>query len=89
MATPSVTSFTIQLDLPDAVVREAKAGGLVESASLGDLLAAELRRRKVAAELNQVLDGVRAQPGEPMFEEEIQAEVNAVRKERRAREAGR
>lgn len=33
---------------------------------MGDLLATELRRRKVAAELKIVLDPIRAQPGEPM-----------------------
>ena len=82
-------SVTIQLDLPDALLNEAKASGLLESAPLGDLLATELRRRKSAFELNRVLEGIRAQPGEPMSEAEIQAEVQAVRRERRAREAGR
>ena len=82
-------SITIHLDLPDAPVKEAEANGLLESAPLGDLLATELRRRKAAAELNQGLEGIRAQPGEPMAEEQIQAEVKAVRRERRAREAGR
>ena len=82
-------SVTIQLDLPDALLKEAKANGLLESAPLGDLLATELRRRKAAAELQNVLEGIRAQPGGPMSEEEIQAEVNAGRRERRAREAGR
>ena len=80
-------SVTIQLDLPDALVKEAKANGLLESQPLGDLLAAELRRRKAAAALNHLLEGVRAQSGEPMTMEEIQAEVDAVRAEKRAREA--
>ena len=82
-------SVTIQLDLPDALVREAKANGLLESAPIGDLLTTELRRRRAAAELSNVLEGIRAQPGEPMTMEEIQAEVDAVRAERRDREAGR
>ena len=82
-------SITIKLDLPDALVNEARDNGLLESASVGDLLATELRRRKAAAELKKVLDDIRAQPGEPMSMEEIQAEVDAVRAERRAREAGR
>ena len=77
-------SVTIELDLPDALVREAKANGLLESAPIGDLLATELRRRKAAAELKSVLDGVRAQPGESMSEEEIAAEVKAVRSAGRA-----
>ena len=82
-------SVTIQLDLPDALVNEARANGLLESGSMGDLLVTELRRRKAAADLKTVLDRVRAQPGEPMSEEEIAAEVKAARGERRAREAGR
>ena len=82
-------SVTLQLDLPDSLLTEAKANGLLESAPLGDLLAFELRRRKAAAELKKLLDEVRAQPGEPLSEEEIQAEVKAVRMERRAREFSR
>ena len=82
-------SVTIQLDLPEALVKEAQANGLLESAPIGDLLVTELRRRKAAAELGKVLDVIRAQPGEPMTMEEIQAEVDAVRAERRAREARR
>ena len=80
-------SVTIQLDLPEALLKEARAHGLLESEPIGDLLAAELRRRRAAAELSQVLDAIRGQPGQPMAMEEIQAEVDAVRKERRAREA--
>ena len=82
-------SITIQLDLPDALVNEARANGLLNSVPLANLLGAELRRRKAGVELNKVLEGIRAQPGKPMSEEEIQAEVKAVRRERRAREAGR
>jgi len=80
-------SITIRLDLPDALLDEAKAKGLLDSARIGDLLEAELRRQKAAAELNRVLGKVRAQPGEPVAEEDIVGEVKRVRKERRAREA--
>ena len=82
-------SVTIQLDLPEALVKEAQANGLLESAPIGDLLVTELRRRKAAAELGKLLDAIRSQPGEPMTMDEIQAEVDAVRAERRAREARR
>ena len=81
-------SITIQLDLPEDVVREAKANGLLETKSITELLATELRRRKAAAELNKVLEEVREQPAEPMTADEIQAEINAVRARKRAREAG-
>jgi hypothetical protein len=82
-------SVTIQLDLPDALLKEARANGLLDSASVGDMLATELRRRKAAAALNSVLDGIRAQPGKPMSEQDIASDVKAARRERRAREAGR
>jgi hypothetical protein len=73
-------SITIQLDLPDTLLNETRANGLLDSASMG---------RLIAAELTGVLEGIRAQPGEPMSKQEIVAEVKAVRRERRAGEAGR
>lgn len=82
-------SITIQLDLPDSLLNEAKAKGLLESVSMGELLATELRRQRAAADLNLVLGQIRAQPGEPMTEEVIAAEGKVARRERRAREAGR
>lgn len=82
-------SITIELNLPDALVREARATGLLESECMSDLVATELRRRKAAAELSKTLDQLRDQPGETLSLEEIQAEVNAVRAEKRARETGR
>ena len=81
-------SITIQLDLPEALAQEAKATGLLESASMTDLLTTELRRRKAAAGLKGVLEGIRAQPGDPMSEADIAMEIKAARKERRASEAG-
>jgi hypothetical protein len=54
-----------------------------------ELLSTELRRRKAAAELSNVLDEIRQQSGNAMTSDEIQAEVNAVRARKRAREAGR
>ena len=82
-------SITIRLDLPDALVKEAQASGLLDSASMTELISTELRRRKTAADLNEVLNDIRAQPGEPMTLDDIQAEVQAVRTKIRAREAGR
>ena len=81
-------SVTIQLDLPDALVNEARANGLLNADAMIDLLATELRRRRAGAELRNVLDQIRAQPGEPMSEAELAAEVKAGRRERRAGEVG-
>jgi hypothetical protein len=82
-------SVTIQLDLPDALVKEARDSGLLESKRLGELLSSELQRARARKEFGDLLAKVRNQPGEPMSMEEIQAEVDAVREERRRRESRR
>ena len=82
-------SVTIQVDLPDALVKEARDNGLLESERMAELLSEELRLARTRKEFGQMLDRVRNQPGEPMSMEEIQAEVDAVREERRRREGGR
>ena len=81
-------SVTIQVDLPDALIKEARDNGLLESKRLGELLSDELRRARAQKEFGAMLEHARSQPGEPMSMEDIQAEVNAVR-EKRWREGGR
>jgi hypothetical protein len=81
-------SITIQLDLPEALVKEARDNGLLESRRLGELLNEELRRGRARKELGRVLKQLHALPGGPMSPEEIQAEIDAVRAERRRRESG-
>ena len=85
----SVMSITVQLDLPEELIREARAFGLLETKRLTALLAEEVRRRRAGLELKEMLDKVRSAPGEPMTMEEINAEIKAARAERRAREARR
>jgi len=82
-------SVTIEVDLPDALVKEARANGLLDSKRLGELLANELRRARERKDFGEMLENVRSQPGELLSMEEIQAEVNAVRDERRRRESSR
>jgi hypothetical protein len=79
-------SVTIELDLPDALVKEAQAKGLFQSGQMGDLVIEELRRRQAKEELAGIVEKIQSQPGEPPSAEEIQAEIKAVRAERRARE---
>jgi hypothetical protein len=81
-------SVTIQLDLPDALVREAQANGLLESRPLGEILNEELLRERARTDLGRVLEELHSLPGEPMSPEEIQAEINAVRAQRRQLESG-
>lgn len=76
-------SITLELDLPEKLAAEAKANGLFESASLSGLLEDELRRRRSGQELIAALDEIRRQPGMTPTEDEIQAEIDAVRKTRR------
>ena len=82
-------SVTIQLDLPDALVAEAREAGLLESARLADWLADELRRKRAREEFGQMLEKLHSVADEPMSMAEIQAEVVAVREERRRREGSR
>ena len=82
-------SVTIQLDLPDALVNEAREAGLLESARLADWLADELRRKRARGEFGRMLKKLHSVAEEPMSLEEIQAEVDAVREERRRREGSR
>ena len=81
-------SVTIQLDLPEALVKEAKANGLLESRRLGELLNEDLRRERARKDLGRVLKESHSLPGEPMSPEEIQAEIDAVRAQRRRRDSG-
>jgi hypothetical protein len=84
----SIMSVTIQLDLPDGLVRQAREMGLLESKRLADLLADEVRRPIAGQELKTVLDKIRSAPGESQTMDEINSEIKASRAERRAREAG-
>jgi len=81
-------SITIQLDLPDALAKEAADNGLLESRRLAELLAEELRRKHARKDLGQMLEELHGLPGEPMSTQEIQAEIDAVRTERHRRASG-
>lgn len=79
-------SITIQLDLPEALAEKARAQGLLEPAELTRLIARELSAEQDARDFFELVRQLRSLPGEPMTMEEIQAEVDAVRTERAARE---
>jgi hypothetical protein len=81
-------SVTIQLDLPEELIKKARELGLLENNRVGELLAEEVRRRVAGQELKGVLDDIRNVPGKPIPIEEINAEIKAVRVERRAGETG-
>src|ERR1051325_3852760 len=52
----TVMSITVQLDLPEEVVREARSLGLLETRRMTAMLAEEVRRRRAGKELKEILD---------------------------------
>ena len=82
-------SVTVELDLPDAVAAEARARGLFDPKRMASLIARELSSEQDRRSFFEIVREIRAQPGEPMTMQEIQAEVDAVRAETSAREGGR
>jgi len=78
-----MTKVDLTLDLPDSVAREAKAAGLLSAAAIARLVRAEIRRQ-AAERLLSGAERVRAAGIKPLSMREIQKEVDAVRKMRRA-----
>ncbi|MBK9216321.1 MAG: hypothetical protein IPM59_12160 [Chloracidobacterium sp.] len=67
----------VVLTLPDELAAEAKEMGLFKPLLASSLFKAEIRRRK-ANRLFEAADRL-AEAGEPMTEEEVMAEIKAVR----------
>ena len=76
-----MTALTIEL--PDELVDEARDAGLLSPEEIEAMLRERLRKRHVS-ELFEIADRLAAVDLPPMTEEEVQAEVDAVRAERRA-----
>ncbi len=74
----------IKLSLPDKLATEAQQAGLLTSQAIEQLLR-EAVRRKAVDELFQKMDELADANFPPMTMEEIQAEVDAVRAQRRKR----
>ena len=77
---------TLTIDLPDNIARAAKDAGLLTPDALAQLLK-ETMRRQAGRRLLEVAKHIQATGAPPMSDEEIVAEVKAVRAERRARQA--
>lgn len=80
-------SITVQLDLPEEMAAKARAAGLLDPGRVASLIARELASGADARTFFELIREIRAQPGEAMTLEEIQAEVDTVRQGRRTREA--
>ncbi|HEY0463893.1 MAG TPA: hypothetical protein VGC79_06775 [Polyangiaceae bacterium] len=74
----------VTMTLPDVLAQEARAAGLLTPQAIEAMLRERLRSRRVD-ELFTAMDKMAAVDGAPMTEDEIQAEINAARAERRAR----
>jgi hypothetical protein len=77
----------LHLTLPEALAAEAREQGLLEPPAIEAMLREELRRRRVE-KFFKVADQLAADGTPPMTQEEIQGEIDAVRAERRRRNAG-
>lgn len=77
-----MTEVTVKL--PDELAAEARAAGLLQDEALEKVVRDALRRKAVG-ELFDALDEIEAAKLPPMTEEEIQAEIDAARAERRSR----
>ena len=78
-----MTMLELTLNLPDELASKAQAAGLLNSEAMGKLLPAQLRKQ-AGEELRVMLNKVDASGIPPMSEDEIQAEIDAYRVERRA-----
>ncbi len=78
---------TVPIELPDATAQAARDAGLLTTPALERLLNDALRRKGVN-ELFEKMDELADANFPLMTMEEIQAEVSAVRAERRTRAAG-
>jgi hypothetical protein len=78
----------IQIELPELTAKAALDAGLLTPQALDRLLTEALRRRHAADSLLSIADRVAAAGVAPMSMDEIDAEVKAVRAERRRRAGG-
>jgi len=82
-----MTTVDLKLNLPDALAKEAASLGLLDPESLQALLREAVRNRRIA-KLTEARKQIAAAGIPPMTMEEIQAEIDADRAERRAKTAG-
>ena len=79
-----MTTLEVKLDLPESLAKEAQQAGLLTPKAMERLLRDAMRRRAAQSLLTGAARATRAGNKPPQMRE-IQAEVNAVRRARRAR----
>ena len=75
----------IQIELPEATAIAAREAGLLTPQALDRMLTEAIRRRQAGDRLMIIADQIAGAGVEPMAMEDIDAEVKAVRAERRQR----
>jgi hypothetical protein len=73
---------TVQITLPDDLARDLAISGLLEPQTLETILRGRLKATRIA-DLSTLRTAIRANPAEPMTNEEINAEIEAYRAEQR------
>lgn len=76
-------TLELTLNLPDDLAQRAKDAGLLSNEAIEKLLREQLRRQ-AGEELRAMLDRVQS-TGTPMTEDEVQAEIDAYRAEKRVK----
>lgn len=82
-------TVNVTINLPPAIARRASRRGLLKPAGIGRLIEREIGLDKSLPVFRRMVAALRAQRDEPLTMDEIQAEVQACRDERRARESRR
>ena len=77
-----MTTLEVKLDLPESLAKEAQQAGLLTPQALETMLRERLRVQRVT-ELRKAVKQMVSAGGAPMTMEEIDAEIQAYRKERR------
>jgi post-segregation antitoxin (ccd killing protein) len=78
-----MTTLEVKIDLPDELAQRAKDAGLLTNEAIEALLR-EALRKQAGEDLRTMIDKLSSDGAAPMNEEEIQAEIDAYRAERRA-----
>lgn len=79
-----MTTLELKLSLPDRLAKEAQEAGLLSPQAIEAMVRETLRTRRVDELFGAMHRMAQVDPA-PMTEEEIQAEIDAARAERRAR----
>ena len=82
-------TLNVTFDLPPALARRAARKGFLKPAGIGRLIEREVALDKAVPEFRRMVAAMRASADAPLTMDEIQAEVNACRAERRARASRR